>query len=130
MPATLRSLPTPRFGGAENSFDDGHVVYGVVDRNGYISIAADRARKNISLHGVLIALGERFGGHATTKHVAAIIYENAAGTIVRRVERDFDFDASLGAEELHALVRNELHAASENGLAGRKIKDRGGQAVR
>jgi len=68
--------------------------------------------------------------YPATVDIAAVIYENPAGTIVRRVEGDFNFDAPFGTEKLHALVRDELGAAGENRLPGREIQNHGGEAIR
>jgi hypothetical protein len=128
--AALGSFPSSGFGGAENRFYDGHIADGIFEGNRDVAIATDGPRKNVSLNGVLITGGEGFRGHAAGVDIAPVIDENSARTIVRRVKGDFDFDASFGAEDLHALVRDELRAACENGLAGGKIEDHGSEPVR
>ena len=78
----------------------------------------------------MIACRERFSGHAAAENITPVIYKNSARAIVRRIERDFDFDAAFRAEELHPLVRHELRAAHERGLSTGKIEQDGGDPVR
>jgi hypothetical protein len=121
----LRPLPPSRFGGAKDRFDDRHVADGVFDRDWNIAVAAHGSGKNITLNRVLITRGKSFRAYAATEHIAAIIYKDPAWPVVRGIEWYLDLDASFGSEELHALVRHELHAARENGLARWKIQDDG-----
>ena len=58
-----------------------------------------------------------------------VVDEDAGGAVVGRVEGDLDFDAAFGAEEVNALVGDELGAAGEDGLAGGEVEDGRGEAV-
>src|SRR4051812_15332510 len=51
--------------------------------------------------------------------LAAVVDEDPAGAVVRRVEGDLYLDASRRAVELHALIVDELHRAGERRLAAR-----------
>jgi len=78
------------------------------------------------LQGVLIAYGKGLGRDSGAEEISSDIDEQAGWAVGRRVERDFDFDASEGAEEMNALIGDHLCAAGEDGLATVKIEDRRG----
>jgi hypothetical protein len=126
---SFRFFPLPRLSGAENRFDHGHVFDCVLQRNGDCDGSADGLGEDVALNRILVAGGEFFRDDAAAEQIAAVVDEDAAGTVVGGVEGDFDFDAAARAQEVAALVGHELRAASESRLAGGKIEDGRGQAV-
>ena len=60
----------------------------------------------------------------STEEIAAVVDEKASGTVQRRVEGDLDLDAAASAKEVDALVRDQLRAAGEDGLAAREVENR------
>ena len=91
------------------------------DRN--FSVFQNGFGERIALQGVLIADGEGFRGDASAEEVAAVVDEEASGAVDRRVEGDFDLNASARAEEVDALVGDQLRAAGEDGLAARGSRE-------
>ena len=114
---------------AKQRIDDGHVAHGVREWHRHFALAPHGLREQIALDGVLVADRECFGLDAGAEQVGAVVHEDAARTIRRRVEWDFDLDAAGGSEQLHALIGNQLCGAGEDGLAGGVIEDGGGEAV-
>jgi len=58
---------------------------------------------------------------ATSEEIAAIIDEETRGAVWRRIEGNFDLDASLCAEEVNPLIGNQLRAAGEDCLTLRDL---------
>jgi hypothetical protein len=127
--SVLDRLPLAGLGGGEKGFDDGHIGDALFEGDGDGCALKDGAGEGVALQGVLIGGGESFRGNAGTEEVAAIVDKEARGAVGWRVEGDLDFDAAFGSEEMDALVRDELGAAGEDGVAGREVEDRGGEAV-
>ncbi len=121
--------PFARVGGLKDGIDYRHVLDGVFEGNGDFSIFENRLGEGIALQGVLIADWEGFGGAASAKEVSAIVDEEARRAVQRGVERDFDLDASSGAEKVYALVGDKLRAAGKNRMAGREVKKSRSEAV-
>src|SRR5208337_1306098 len=124
-----RGFPLARVGRVEDGLDYSHVFYGVFDRDGNFSVIDNRFGEGIALQGVLIADGEGFGGNAVTEQIAVVVDEEAGGTIHRCVEGNLDLDATAGAKEVDALVRDQLRTAGENGLAPREVEKGRGETV-
>ena len=118
-----------RFGRPEDGFDDGHVGDGFFERDRNLAAFEDCARERVALHGVLIGGREFLDLDSAAEEFAGFIDEDAGGTIVRSVEGNLDFDSALRAEELDPLVRDQLRAASEDGLAAGEVEHRRGQAI-
>src|SRR5882724_13721945 len=115
-------LPPPRLGRAEDGVDDPHVLHGVLEREFGRLAAADRLGEEVALDGVLVAHREcLFPGRGVAER-AAVVDEDAAGPVGRRVEGDLHLDPALGAEYLHALIGYQLGRAHEAGLAGREVE--------
>ena len=113
----------------EDGVDDGHIGDALFEGYGDGCAFEDGAGEGFALEGVLVAGGEGFSGDAGAEDVAAVVDEEAGGAFAGCVEGDLDFDAAFGSEEMDALVRDELGAAGEDGVAGREVEDRGGEAV-
>src|SRR5208282_5046138 len=111
-----RRLPFAGDCGVEDGIDDGHVRDGVFDRDGNLRVFEDGPGEGVALQCVLVAGREGFGGDSAAGKIARGVDENASGTIWRRVDRDFDLDAAPRAEEVDALVWNQLRAAGEDGV--------------
>ena len=125
----LDGLPLAGAGRSKNGVDDGHVGDAFFEGDGDGGAFEDGAREGVALERVLVDDGEGFGGDAGAEDVAAVVGEQACGAIGRGVERDLDFDAALCAVELHALVRDELRAAGEDGVTCGEVEERGGEAI-
>ena len=63
------------------------------------------------------------------REVAGRVDEEPRGPVGGRVEGNLEFDAAARAQEMHALVGNQLRAAGEDGVAGGKVEQRRGQPV-
>src|SRR5438067_1655766 len=113
----------------KDRLDDRHVGYGIFEGHGNFGAFADSFCKSIALNRVLVARGNGFLTDSSSKNILPVVYENFARAVVWRVEGNLNFDASLGAQKLHALIRNELRAASEHGMARRKLHHRRTQSV-
>src|SRR5262249_8322150 len=126
-----RSDPLPGVvpGGAEEGVDDPHVLDGIVEREGDRLAAADRLREQIALDGVLVADRKALDLLRDVAEPAAVVDEDAAGLVRRRIEGDLDGDPALGAEDLHALVGHQLGRADEARLSLRIVEDGARQAV-
>ena len=72
---------------------------------------------------------ECLGGDAAAEEVAAGVDEEPRRPVGRRVHRNLQLDAPLRAEEMEALVRHQLRAAGEDGLARGEVEDRRGEPV-
>ena len=83
----------------------------------------------VALKGVLVAGGELFHGDAASAEIAAIVDADTGRLVGDGVERDLQFDAAGGPEELHALMRHHLRAAGEDALARWVIQDRRRQRI-
>ena len=105
-----------RVSGAKNGFDDGHVADGVLEGDGNFGAFQNRFGEGVALQGVLIADRKCFRNDALAKEVASIVDEEASRAVNRGVEGNFDLHASAGAEEVDALIRDQLRAASKDRL--------------
>lgn len=72
---------------------------------------------------VLIADGEGFRGDAGSEEIATVVDEDAGGTVGWGVEGYLDLDAATRAEEVNALVWDQLRAASEDRLSAGEIEN-------
>ena len=97
--------------------------------DGNFGVFQNRFGEGIALQGVLIADGEGLRGDAVAEQIATVVDEEASGAIDRRVEGDLDLDASAGAEEVDALVRDQLRTAGEDGLAAGEVENCRSEAV-
>lgn len=113
-------------GRLEDGFDYGHILDGVFEGDGDFGVFEDGSGEGVALKRVLVAGGEGFCGDAGAENVLAIVDEDAGRTVGWGVEGDFDFDAACGAEEMHALVGDELGAAGEDGVAVAEVEHGGG----
>jgi hypothetical protein len=108
----------------KDCFNYGHVLNGVLDGDGNFSVFQNGFGEGITLQSVLIADGEGFSGDASAEEVTSIVDEEASGAVNRHVERDFELNAPARAEEVNALVGDQLRTASKDGLAGGEIENR------
>src|SRR6266566_6170228 len=121
----LRPRFLPR--GPKHSLNDRHVPYGIFERNRWLTTLAHRLGEQVALNCVLVANFELFGSHTTSKHIGAVVDEDAARPVGGRVDRDLHFDAPARAQDLHTLIRDHLCAAGKHGLPRWKIEHRGRQ---
>jgi hypothetical protein len=85
--------------------------------------------KDVPLNGVLVAGREGLDRDAATHQVTPVVDKDAARAVVGRIERDFDFDAAFGTQQLHPLVGDELCAAGKRCVARRELHHGGSQPV-
>src|ERR1035441_6413386 len=95
--SVARRLPQTGVCGAEDRLDHRHIADGIFQRHRDLGRVQDGLRESIALQRVLIADGESLRGNAAAKQVAAGVDEQAGGAVVRRIDRDFQLDASLRA---------------------------------
>src|ERR1700757_67395 len=127
---TLGGFPRSGLGGANQGVDDCHVADGILQRIWNFGVFPDGFRKQVRLNRKLITDRKRFSDlTAGSVEVLAIINVDAGWLIGGSVERDFDVNAALGAEELHPLVVDELRRTGEDALPGRIFEDSRGEAV-
>ena len=108
----------------DDAFDDAHVRHGVGNRRRDRAIVQDRRGEQIALDRVLIAQRQ----HDLLDASRALVTHRAR-SFAGRVEWDVDLDAAFGAENVHALIGDELRAARERGRAGGEIQDGRGDAI-
>src|SRR6267143_2635178 len=126
----LRFFPPPGLPRPKHRLNHRHVRNRVLKRHRNFAILPNCLRELVALHGILVASGNHFRSDPAAEDVSPIVDEKFTGTVVWCVERNFDFDAALGAEELHPLVRHQLRAARKHCLARRKFQYRRRQPVR
>src|SRR5260370_197840 len=90
----------------------------------------NRSRKRLPLHRALIANRNRLPSNPPAECIASVINKNPRRPVVRRVKRNLHLNSSCGPQELHSLVRHQLHATREHRLPRRKIQNRRRQSVR
>ena len=120
-------LPLIRCCRAKDGVDDGHVLDGIFERDGDFGVFANGFGESISLDGVLVARRDDLGNgccwYAGTG--APKVELNICRKIERRTIRHVEADATPRAVDFHALIKAELGAAGEDGLAAGIVEDSG-----
>ena len=104
-------------------------IFLIASSSGTGTSVFSRTALEIALKRVLIADREGFGGESAAEEVLAIVDEEACRSVQRRIERDFDLNASTGPEELNPLVGDKLRAAGEDGLTAGEVQNRRREAI-
>jgi len=100
--------PRPALSAFDQSVDDFHVRNGIFQWSRNIGVIQNRSGKQVPLNRVLIT-----DGKADFLGLILSLAPHSAGLIRRRIERDFNFDTTLGAENVYSLVRNQLSRAGK-----------------
>src|SRR5260370_7344350 len=106
MPLSFSGCGSPPFPcppSRKAPLDHRHIRNGILERHRNLAALANRPRKRISLHCILIANRNRFYPNAATKDVASIINKNSASPFRRRVDWYLDLNPPLPPSELHSL---------------------------
>src|SRR5205085_1928858 len=111
-------FPLAGFGGAEYRVDHVHIADAVFERHGNFAAIAHGPREEVGLKSVLVTSSDFVRLDAGAKQIAAIVERDMAGSVWRRVKRNLDVEPATRAEDLHALIRDKLSAAGEEGLPG------------
>ena len=121
--STLRGFPLARLSRPEDCIDYSHIRDGVLDRHRNFSVIQNGLGKSIALQRVLVARRKSFRGDAAAREIARAVNEKLGGAVERGVDGDLDFDPATGAEEVDALVRNQLRAAGKDGVAAGEVEN-------
>src|SRR6267143_5994920 len=126
----LRPFPPPRFPSPEHRLNHRHIRDRILQRYRNLTPLANRPRKRVSLHRILVANRNRFHPNTTAKHVASIINRNSCRTVRRRIKWYLDLDPPGRPQELHPLVMHKLRATRKHRLPRRKFQNHRRQPVR
>ena len=117
-PRVTRASPIGRSRRAENGVNHRHVLDGVFNGNRHVATFTNGARKRVALNRILVAGGKLLSPGCRFPDVAPIVNEHPVGRLFGRIERNLHLDPPFCAEELQTLVRHNLRAAGEDGMAG------------
>ena len=91
------------FSALHNGLNYFHIRNGIFQRRRNIRVIQNRPGKQVALQRVLVAYGK-----ADFLGLIPGLAPHSAGSIRRRIKRDFNFDASPGAEYIYPLIRLQL----------------------
>jgi len=125
----LERDPLAGAAGAEDGFDDLHILDGIFYRNRYFRVLQNGPCKCVALQGVLVASGKDFGADAAPAQVAGRVDEQARGAVGQRIEGNLKIDAAFGSNHQQTLRGEHLRAARENRAARGKFQNSRSEAV-